>query len=283
MGSRAHWLSGNVFGKDEDGETRGKKFDNIANVFNYYDTFGPHGEGFMGVHPAQGDKSSTRKFGKMIPFIYNYVDEFDKGKDRDKNHTMPGYIRSVLRGIENENGIILQTAKRAYLNKTGYYKTEDPSAPKSSVIKAEEISPEDRAEGVAVYVADQDWTAYHDWRVHLPDAEMGEGPYNDIDVKYLPHVERRIYGDNVEGVEKLVFSDAGKLQHMTKKEGKRGYFDIYFESGVPDISFGKGGGHTWEDYTIDRNNNGLVIKAGVWWLRDPDKGPEKVGEAKIHR
>ena len=92
----------------------------IHNIFNFWDTFGPEGEGFdlvgglIIVKPAYGDISFLSKFGKILLFDENFREQkglyFDKGDARYKNHVMACYVEA----IDNELDSIFFDAPNIY-------------------------------------------------------------------------------------------------------------------------------------------------------------------------
>ena len=70
------------------------RFTHIKNIFNYYDTYGPNGDGFLGlVYPASGGKSCLYKFGPVLVFQKRYEGQFKT--DDYCNHLMPGYLDAI--------------------------------------------------------------------------------------------------------------------------------------------------------------------------------------------
>jgi len=77
-----------------------KKFDYVNNVFNFYDTYGPFGEGTAGVRPSYGEKTMTYKFGHILEFIEDYREVFDT-ENKYVNHNMPAYVDALRRNLES--------------------------------------------------------------------------------------------------------------------------------------------------------------------------------------
>lgn len=77
------------------------KYGNIWNFFNFYDTFGPYGQGaeIGNIKPTDGASTIYRKFGTIIPFKKDYTRVFKKGNNRYKNHVMASYFDAVSSGI----------------------------------------------------------------------------------------------------------------------------------------------------------------------------------------
>ena len=113
-------------------------FNNIHNIFNHWDTFGPEGEGNQdplvipsltgdieigrGEKPASGWKSEKYKFGKMLVFKRNFTDFFTRyGDDKAKNyrnHTMASYIHAVKdMDVLNDENMLMLKPYIAYLVK----------------------------------------------------------------------------------------------------------------------------------------------------------------------
>lgn len=85
-----------------------KKYSNIWNIFNYYDTFGPYGPGiqigFNNVKPTKGDKTIYHKFGNIVPFKKDYTSVFEHNDDYT-NHVMAGYYAAVKTGVVRPEAI----------------------------------------------------------------------------------------------------------------------------------------------------------------------------------
>lgn len=106
----------NVFGQDAGtGGLRSDDsiFDNIYNVFNELDTYGPEGEGTVieipgvfrtGFKPGYGGEAIDRKFGAMSVFRMDYREVFSRGDDHYANHVMQGYVRAVAEEIVSIGG-----------------------------------------------------------------------------------------------------------------------------------------------------------------------------------
>lgn len=67
--------------------------DNIFNIYNILDTFGPWGEGWNGI-TAKGN-TMYNKYGKICPFYYNF------GTGNTQNHNIENYVHAV----RGDNGI----------------------------------------------------------------------------------------------------------------------------------------------------------------------------------
>jgi len=76
-------------------------FEYIHNIFNYYDTFGPNGEGVngLGIKVADGKNSWNYKFGEVTLFQINYKGLFRKGASY-KNHVMQCYFNAISAGFD---------------------------------------------------------------------------------------------------------------------------------------------------------------------------------------
>ena len=74
-------------------------YENIHNIYNYLDSFGPKGKGYDGLMPA-GHEYYNNKFGTMRTFsydnrIYHDVAKKDILGNSTANHDMPGYLYAV--------------------------------------------------------------------------------------------------------------------------------------------------------------------------------------------
>ena len=88
-------------------------YENIFNTFNYYDTYGPHGNGYpLGFKPA-GNKNYNYKFGIIRDFkydnkVYHRVASKVLGQST-ANHDMPGYLYAVAGGFaDDKNYAVIQ-------------------------------------------------------------------------------------------------------------------------------------------------------------------------------
>ena len=99
----------NSFNVRETGDYR-TGFEHIRNFFNYYDTFGPHGDGaawFSFVNVASGKDSCEYKFGEIIEFQINYKGLFRRGDERYMNHVMPCYLNAIEATLDRHKAVDL--------------------------------------------------------------------------------------------------------------------------------------------------------------------------------
>lgn len=91
---------------------------NVWNIFNYYDDFGPNGNGDVqfGYRPAEGDRTVYHKFGNVLVFDRNYEDIFSCDKNY-KNHVMPGYYHAVSDGIVDTDAVYEGMGKGEYVSR----------------------------------------------------------------------------------------------------------------------------------------------------------------------
>ena len=79
------------------------KYRYIWNYFNFYDTFGPCGDGAgglgFGIKPTEGEFTCYNKFGNVVPFQKDYKPVFTRGDNQYKNHVMACYYDALSRGI----------------------------------------------------------------------------------------------------------------------------------------------------------------------------------------
>ena len=139
---------------DEDILQQIPSFSNIHNFFNYYDTYGPHGDGAAladfgrfivmpwmregegdGIKPAYGSFTYEYKFGITTLFKENdYKKVFRSGDTRHKNHVMPCYIDLIRNAIAEISSAankledygytsVLEKYRKAVVN--GYYEYSD--------------------------------------------------------------------------------------------------------------------------------------------------------------
>ena len=85
-------------------------YENIFNIFNYYDSFGPSAGGVAGVRPAMGGITIMNKFGNVFQFLGDYEKSEKPYKDNAfVTHIMAGYVDAIF-----DNLSFSQPASRAY-------------------------------------------------------------------------------------------------------------------------------------------------------------------------
>ena len=71
-----------------------KRYPNIWNIFNAYDSYGPEGFGALGFRPAGGSRTIYHKLGHVLVFRRDYRKVFPCWT-AVKNHRMPGYYHAI--------------------------------------------------------------------------------------------------------------------------------------------------------------------------------------------
>ena len=87
-----------IMRSDKPIDTPVKGFDNIVNIFNLLDTYGPYGDAFLNIKPADGDKSYYDKFGRF----YTFTSDMDGPVKHDADcrpHQIVGYVYAVKSGM----------------------------------------------------------------------------------------------------------------------------------------------------------------------------------------
>lgn len=183
----------NAFENNSDNESNGEKFDNIGNIFNYWDTFGPNGDGVLGFKPGGGNDSSIKKFGKMIEFEHDYTNEL-QGDINYRNHNMQGYIRAIEDGIKWDISNTIIACNMIYSNHLeGKYNAYDVLAePKNISIGEDDFTSMDKADSMYEYQYHKDCDRVYDIRI-LPWSPNGalkddERPVNTINENDLEDV-----------------------------------------------------------------------------------------------
>ncbi|MBQ6586522.1 MAG: VWA domain-containing protein [Coriobacteriales bacterium] len=92
-------------------------YNRIWNVFNYYDTYGPHGKGihlgdYSAYHPAHGGDAWDEKLGQMKIIPFDYTGFFTSGDHEYDNHTQAGYYYAVANDMLEENDFETASAAR---------------------------------------------------------------------------------------------------------------------------------------------------------------------------
>lgn len=181
----------NAFENNSDNESNGEKFDNIGNIFNYWDTFGPNGDGVLGFKPGGGNDSSIKKFGKMIGFEHDYTNEL-QGDINYRNHNMQGYIRAIEDGIKWDITNTIIACNGIYSNHLDGDAYDVLVEPKNISIGEDDFTSMDKAYSMSAYQYHQDSDRVYDIRI-LPYSPNGvlkddETPVNTINENDLEDV-----------------------------------------------------------------------------------------------
>ncbi|MBQ6018142.1 MAG: VWA domain-containing protein [Clostridiales bacterium] len=89
---------------DKPVDTPVKGFDNIVNIFNELDTFGPEGDALFNIKPANGDQSFYNKFGRFYTFRSD-MDGPVKHFANSRTHQIVGYVYAVKTGMLHTTSI----------------------------------------------------------------------------------------------------------------------------------------------------------------------------------
>ena len=93
-------------------------YNRIWNVFNYYDTYGPHGLGVHVLddksfyHPAHGGDAWDEKLGQMKIIPFDYSGFFTTGDHEYDNHTQAGYYYAVANDMLEQSDFETASAAR---------------------------------------------------------------------------------------------------------------------------------------------------------------------------